>query len=99
MIFPTGMHLLKEFGYTLDDIIQDGFNVTDSIDTYNRVNHKYHQFSNSVKMTYDVLNNYVIDLVYIIGDRIEAYTAALAAHFLEIPIARTLGEGQLQEVL
>ncbi len=87
MIFPTGMHLLKEFGYTLDDIIQDGFNITDSIDTYNRVNHKYHQFSNSVKMTYDVLNNYVIDLVYIIGDRIEAYTAALAAHFLEIPIA------------
>ncbi len=87
MIFPNGMHLLKEFGYTVNEIREDGFEITESINTYNSIKGKSHQFSNSVKSIYDVLNNHTIDLVYIIGDRIEAYTAALAAHFLKIPIA------------
>ena len=87
MIFPNGMHLLKEFGHTVDEIREDGFTTTEFIHTYNSIKEKSHQFSNSVSCIYDVLKKYTIDIVYIIGDRIEAYTSALAAHFLNIPIA------------
>ena len=87
MVFPTGMHLLKEFGYTVNEIMEDGFKTTEFIYTYNSIREKSHQFSNSVKCIYDVMKEYTIDIVYIIGDRIEAYSGALAAHFLNIPIA------------
>ncbi len=86
-IFPDGMHLLKEFGSTVNEINNDGFTITEPIYTYNSIKEKAHQFSNSVRLTYDILKKYDIDLVYVVGDRIEAYTAALAAHFLKIPIA------------
>jgi len=102
LIFPNGMHLQKEFGYTLDEIKKDGLTITETISTYNSIKEKSYQFSNSVKCIYDVLKKYSIDIVYIIGDRIEAYSAALSAHFLGIPIAHfgggTITEGALDNI-
>ena len=43
---------------------------------------------------YKVLPNLKLDIVYIIGDRLEAYAAALVAHFLKIPVAHFAG-GQI----
>ena len=91
MMFPNGMHLLKIFGYTLSEIKKDGFSITKSINTYDCSEKKFDQFSNSVKMISKVLEKYNIDAIYLIGDRIEAYSAALAGHFLKIPVIHSGG--------
>ena len=90
-IFPNGMHLLEKFGNTVNEIKNDGFEITENINTYKNMYSKADQYTNSLIMIYSTIKKYDIDIMYIIGDRIEAYTAALAAHFLKIPVAHYAG--------
>ena len=92
--FPNGMHLLKEYGYTVSEIEKDGFYIAEMIHTYEASKEKAYQFSKSLDLIYKTLKMHDVDLVFLIGDRPEAYTAALAAHFLNIPIAH-FGGGTL----
>jgi UDP-hydrolysing UDP-N-acetyl-D-glucosamine 2-epimerase len=95
-IFVSGMHLLEKYGYTVSEIESDGFQVAEKIETYNKSCEKALQFSNSVGNIFKALQKHDLDIVFIIGDRIEAYSATLAAHFLSIPVAH-FGGGTLTE--
>lgn len=91
-IFVTGLHLLKSFGYTKNEILESGLEIYKEIEAYNKNNYeKCIDFSNLVKKIYENIKFEEIDYIYIIGDRLEAYGAALAAHFAKIPIIHSGG--------
>ena len=91
-IFVTGMHLLNSFGYTKQEILGSGFDIYKEIPVYqeNRTD-KGIEFYKLCMSIYNALKNEIIDYVFIIGDRLEPYAAALAAHFLKISIIHSGG--------
>ncbi len=93
-IYVSGMHLLEKFGNTYEEIESDNFKIFKKIYTYNNVHDKKSEFTNSVNLIYDSIIDDCIDCAYIVGDRIEAYSAALALHFCKTPIFHYAG-GQI----
>lgn len=94
-IVATGMHYQHKYGDTINEIRKD--NLAPVIDAPCYVEEeraKEKDFVLLIDTLYSVLNENPFDVVYIIGDRLEAYAAALAAHFLKIPVAHFAG-GQL----
>jgi UDP-hydrolysing UDP-N-acetyl-D-glucosamine 2-epimerase len=92
LIFPNGMHLLKKFGFTLEEIIRDGFEVNTVIETYKEEGQeKIYDFNEALIKIHNVLKKIDLDAVFVVGDRLEAYAAALAAHFLKIPVIHSGG--------
>lgn len=91
-IYVTGLHLLKKYGYTIDEIKNDGFLIRKEISIYKEEGEeKAFEFIKGIETIYKEIKNEKIDYAYFIGDRLEAYAAALACHFLEIPIIHTGG--------
>ncbi|MBR1785729.1 MAG: UDP-N-acetylglucosamine 2-epimerase (hydrolyzing) [Paludibacteraceae bacterium] len=94
-IVATGMHFLHKFGYTIDEIKKDSLAPIIQAPCYTENEQsKKDDFVNLINAIYPVFNNYTPDIVYIIGDRLEAYAASLVAHFKHIPIAHYAG-GQI----
>lgn len=102
----TGMHLSPEFGLTYQEIEQDGFEIAErnemllSSDTPNGI-------TKSVGLGIigfaDIFTRIVPDIVVVLGDRYEAFAAAVAAMIHRIPIAHIHGgeltEGAIDEVI
>ncbi len=93
-LIVTGMHLMKEFGHTIDEITKDGFNI-DSI-----VNMKLTCKTNvgmAKSLGYaiigitEALEKIKPQLVIVTGDRGEMLAAAIAASHLNIPVAHISG--------
>lgn len=90
----TGMHLSPEFGLTYQEIVQDGFKITDrcemllSADTPSGI-------IKSVGLGMigfaDIFTRLVPDMVVILGDRYEMLAVASAAMLHRIPIAHLYG--------
>jgi UDP-hydrolysing UDP-N-acetyl-D-glucosamine 2-epimerase len=96
-LYVTGMHLLEKFGNTYKEIENSRIPIYKKICSYNENdNLKVIDFTNIVNNLFFELQNEKLDLVYLTGDRIESYGAALASHFLNIPIAHYAG-GQITE--
>lgn len=96
-IVATGMHYQQKYGYTINEIRKD--NLAPVIDAPCYVEEeraKEKDFIFLIDILYNVFQKNPFDVVYIIGDRLEAYGAALAAHFLKIPVAHFAG-GQLTD--
>lgn len=94
-IFVSGMHLLKKYGNTFEEITNDGFSIHKKINTYQEIaKDKRNEFSETINKVYEIVKNEELDVGYIVGDRIEAYGVALALHFLNIPIIHYAG-GQI----
>lgn len=94
-IVATGMHYQHKYGDTINEIRKDNLApVIDSPCYVEEERVKEKDFVQLIDTLYCVLNENPFDVVYIIGDRLEAYAAALAAHFLKIPVAHFAG-GQL----
>lgn len=94
-IVVTGMHYLEKYGNTIDEIKKDNLaTIVDAPCYVEDERDKEKDFISLIDTLYHVLQRQKFDLVYIIGDRLEAYAAALAAHFLRIPIAHFAG-GQI----
>ena len=94
-IIATGMHYLNKFGNTIEEIRKD--NLAQIIDApcYCETDQpKEKDFVSLIDTLSEVFSNNRFDLVYVLGDRLEAYAAALAAHFNKIPLAHFAG-GQL----
>jgi GDP/UDP-N,N'-diacetylbacillosamine 2-epimerase (hydrolysing) len=95
----TGSHLLREFGHTLDDIVDAGFAIDavvpeiskaeSSLDVANQVGHGVQGFAR-------VLGDLKPDAIVILGDRYEMLAAATAAFFMKIPIVHVHG-GEVTE--
>ena len=94
-IMATGMHLLATYGATINEIYSDDLAKVVEVPAYSEENDdKCIDFQRVLNSVYNTLKTDEYDVVYLIGDRIEAYASALAAHFLHIPIIHYAG-GQL----
>lgn len=90
----TGMHLLPEFGNTVEEIEKDGFEIAARID----IMEKGDTPLDMVRVTANATNRFAEyfdkerpDLVVILGDRTEMLGVGTAAFLLNIPIAHIHG--------
>jgi UDP-N-acetylglucosamine 2-epimerase (non-hydrolysing)/GDP/UDP-N,N'-diacetylbacillosamine 2-epimerase (hydrolysing) len=103
-LIVTGMHLSTEFGYTVKDIDKDGFPIADRIEMLLSSDTKV---STSISMgiglagfakAYERLKP---DIILVLGDRFEIFSAVSAAVPLRIPVAHIHGgeatEGVMDE--
>jgi UDP-hydrolysing UDP-N-acetyl-D-glucosamine 2-epimerase len=90
----TGMHLVKKFGYTIDDIIRDGWKIAVRIPMYSGQDRREH-LAPALATLVNNLSTYLlkkrIDIVVVLGDRIEALGGALAALTAGVPLAHIHG--------
>lgn len=103
LIIVSGMHLVKSFGYTVEEIENDGFNVSKKI-----FSHKEDtapgadEFAIIVREICEYLEDSMPEVMFLIGDRPESYAAALGAHFSKVPIIHfgggTVTEGALDNI-
>lgn len=104
-IVVTGMHLSEEFGNTYLQIEKDGFNIDKKVDISITSDSEI-AISKSMSIgligfakVYDELNP---DLILVLGDRFEIFSAVIAATIARLPIAHLHGgeltEGAIDEV-
>lgn len=100
-IIVTGMHLEEKFGNTYKIIENDGFEICHKIPMCLTKSDSLNIAQSVGKATSDfavVLNKTNPDLIVVLGDRFEIFSAAQAAMLLRIPIAHIHG-GELTEGL
>lgn len=105
-IIATNMHLSPEFGLTYKQIEADGFKINKKIENLLSADSDVAICKStalallSIPETLKELNP---DLVILLGDRYETLSAAIAAHFLKIPIAHLYGgettQGAIDEAI
>lgn len=93
-IIATGTHLLKKFGYTINNIRRDNFSIISEINLPYNENDPRSMADNIGKLiphVTKVLSQVKPDLVLVEGDRGEQLSIAIAAATMNIPIAHTSG--------
>lgn len=94
-IIATGMHFQHKYGNTIKEIEADNIAPIIYAPCYvEEERDKERDFVSLIDTLYYIYITHKIESIYIIGDRLEAYAAALAAHFLKIKIAHFAG-GQI----
>ena len=96
-LIVVGIHLLPEFGYTVKEIVKDGFKIAKKIKTLSDKDTgeaMAESFGLSVIGISQALEKIKPDLVLILGDRGEALAGAIAAVHLNIPVAHIHGGDQ-----
>lgn len=81
-IVVTGMHLLRKFGHTVDEIEQDGWSIDARVKMQNGHGDPVDQaagLSRGIVAMAKFLEESKTDIVVVLGDRIEAMAGALAA--------------------
>jgi UDP-hydrolysing UDP-N-acetyl-D-glucosamine 2-epimerase len=81
-LVATGMHLLRQFGHTVDDIIADGWHVDARVPMQSGTDRPVDQavgLSRGVAGMARYFERAGTDIVVVLGDRIEAMAGALAA--------------------
>jgi GDP/UDP-N,N'-diacetylbacillosamine 2-epimerase (hydrolysing) len=105
-VIATGMHLSPEFGLTYRDIEQDGFQINRKVEMLTSSDTPV-GIAKSMGLGMicfaDVLNELRPDLIVVLGDRFEIFTAVSAALVARIPVAHIHGgettEGAFDEAL
>lgn len=94
-IVATGMHFQHKYGYTINEIHKDNLaRIIEAPCYVEEERQKERDFVDLIEVLYSVFSIHRFDAIYIIGDRLEAYAAALAAHFMKIPVIHFAG-GQI----
>ena len=92
-IIVTGMHLMKEFGYTVKEVLKDGYDVKIINATYK--NDDKESMVIFLGLFLQKLIEYIktikIDIILLLGDRSEMLAGAIAGAYLSIPIAHIHG--------
>lgn len=93
-IIVTASHLSNEFGYTKNEILSDGFTITDEIETLVSSSTSL-GMAKSIGLSFigitESLSKLKPDLLICLGDRYEIFAAAYSASLLNIPIAHIHG--------
>ena len=92
-IVATGMHLMDEFGYSVDEIKKDNFNLHIINQTFKKDDEaSMSEFIGklTVDLT-DLMSELKPDVVLLLGDRGEMLAGAIVASYLQIPIAHIHG--------
>ncbi len=103
-IVVTGMHLSPEFGLTYSQIESDGFTISDKVELLLSSDTSV----GLVKSTGlglisfpDTFSRLSPDLIIVLGDRYETFSAVIASYFINIPVAHLHGgettEGAIDE--
>jgi GDP/UDP-N,N'-diacetylbacillosamine 2-epimerase (hydrolysing) len=92
-IIATGTHLEKKYGYTLDEIINDGFLPNDCISIIKNDSKTgiLKTAANAIQKVGDSIAKLDPDMVILLGDRYETLAIATACVILNIPIAHISG--------
>lgn len=94
-IYATGMHFLKKYGFTINELKEDNYAHIIELPCYTEDSrNKKDDFVSLIEAISSGLSYDRPDILYLLGDRLEAYAGALAAHFMNIPIAHFAG-GQI----
>ena len=105
-ICVTGMHLAPEFGLTYKKIVEDGFVITEKVETLLSSDTTV-GVSKSIGMGTisfaEVFDRIQPDIILVLGDRFEIFAACTAAMISKIPIAHCHGgeatEGLIDEAI
>ena len=93
-LIVTGSHLSGKFGYTKDEIIKDGFDdfyaIPIPIDDDSKTGMAY-ATGEATKLFAELFNEYNPDLLVVLGDRFEIFSAVSAAHLMGIRVAHIAG--------
>ena len=93
-IIATGMHLMKEFGYTVKEIERDGFRIFEKLDIFYKNDTGKAMANSTGKAIMKFSGSLAIlkpDIMVVLGDRGEMLAAAIAANYLSIPVAHIHG--------
>ena len=89
----TGMHLMEEFGYSVNEIKKDNFNLHIINQTFLKDNKQ--SMSEFIGRLIVDLTQLMVkikpDIVLLLGDRGEMLAGAIAASYLQIPVAHIHG--------
>lgn len=93
-IIITAAHLSNDFGYTKNEIVADGFEIYDEVETLISSDTRL-GMAKSIALGFigisESLNKLKPDLLICLGDRYEIFSGAYAASLLNIPIAHIHG--------
>jgi len=94
LLVTTGMHMRREFGYTLNEIKRDGFSVAVKVPLHSKGD-TVAAMAESVGagiigMTH-VWQRLCPDIILVLGDRVEPFAAAVAGAYMNIPVAHIHG--------
>lgn len=92
-VVATGMHLMKEFGYSVDEIKKDNFNLHIIDETFLKDSKESMSIfiGNFVVKLTQLLSEIKPDFVLLLGDRGEMLAGAITASYLQIPVAHIHG--------
>lgn len=93
-LVATGMHLSPEFGYTINDILDDGFKPAERIEMLMSTDSSAGMGKSigvGVIGFVDCFTRLQPDLVLVVGDRFEVFSAVIAASSMNLPIAHFSG--------
>ena len=105
-LYVGGMHLSREFGFTVEKIEADGFDITARLD-FLLSSDSSEAIAKSMALALvsasEAFNRHSPDLLVLLGDRFEAMAVAQAAMILRVPIAHIHGgeatEGLVDEAV
>lgn len=93
----TGTHLSEKYGYTVNEIISDGYKIDETIPILEEDNNKLPTEMGKLMIKLnEVYAKLKPDILLILGDRYEIFAAASAAMVMNIPIAHISG-GEITE--
>ncbi len=98
-ILATNMHLLKRYGYTVDEIRAAGFSVDAEVrmpDTDDNPSSKVKAMADCMQGCAHAFETLSPDMLIILGDRYEMLAVAVSATMFKIPIAHIAG-GEISE--
>lgn len=92
-VVVTGMHLMDEFGYSIDEIKKDNFNLHVVNQTFVKDDEKSMSafIGNLIVDLTKLMDEIKPDIVLLLGDRGEMLAGAIVASYLQIPVAHIHG--------
>ena len=92
-VVATGMHLMHEFGYSIDEIKRDNFNLHVADQTFKKDDERSMSefIGNLITDLTRLFGQINPDIVLLLGDRGEMLAGAIVASYLQIPIAHIHG--------
>jgi UDP-N-acetylglucosamine 2-epimerase (non-hydrolysing)/GDP/UDP-N,N'-diacetylbacillosamine 2-epimerase (hydrolysing) len=93
-VIVTGTHVSRKFGHTMDEILKDGFKIDSVVRMPSQEDSGLGMamsLGKSIKELAFSLSKLHPDILVVLGDRFEVLAAALAATYLNIPVAHLHG--------
>ena len=92
-LIVTGMHIMPEFGMTIEEVKKDGFKIHEIDTTYEKDNEESmaNFVGEFIQLLTKKVNEIKPDLILLLGDRGEMLAGAIVGAYLTIPVAHLHG--------